>query len=214
MSVSKSDRKAVLSDSDREAVDNRQRNVRVALRPLQIFLRQVRDKLGLGEASVTVGLVSDAEIARMNERFRNKKGSTDVLSFPAVARRGPRRSGLAKRRRSAFAKIEERLASPSESGLDKWLAATAAEERLASPSRSGQVPGEPYRIRSGEYLGDIAISPATARRYAKKNGRTFSSELRVLMLHGVLHLLGYDHETDRGEMERIERKLRKRLGLA
>jgi len=69
-------------------------------------------------------------------------------------------------------------------------------------------------VKPGEYLGDIAISPATARRYAKKHGRELSSELRVLILHGVLHLLGYDHETDRGEMGRIERKLRKRLGLA
>ncbi len=69
-------------------------------------------------------------------------------------------------------------------------------------------------VKPGEYLGDIAISPATARRYAKKHGRELSSELRVLILHGVLHLLGYDHETDRGEMDRIERKLRKRLGLA
>ncbi len=64
------------------------------------------------------------------------------------------------------------------------------------------------------YLGDIAIAPLTARRYAKKNGRSLSKELRVLILHGVLHLLGYDHETDRGEMDRMERKLRRRFGLA
>ena len=64
------------------------------------------------------------------------------------------------------------------------------------------------------YLGDIAIAPETARRYAKKNGQSLSNELRVLILHGVLHLLGYDHETDRGEMDRIERKMRRRFGLA
>jgi probable rRNA maturation factor len=69
-------------------------------------------------------------------------------------------------------------------------------------------------MKAGEYLGDIAISPATARRYAKQHGRKLSSELRVLILHGVLHLLGYDHETDRGEMDRVERKLRERFGLA
>jgi rRNA maturation RNase YbeY len=64
------------------------------------------------------------------------------------------------------------------------------------------------------YLGDIAIAPVTARRYAKKNGRSLNNELRVLILHGVLHLLGYDHETDRGEMDRIEQKMRRRFGLA
>jgi probable rRNA maturation factor len=176
MSVSKSDREAVLRKCDREAIDNRQRSVPVALRPLQTFLRQVRDELGLREASVTICLVSDAEIARMNEMFRKKKGPTDVLSFPPVARRRPRRP--------------------------------------ASATRPGQAPGGPCkRMKEGEYLGDIAISPATARRYARKHGRTLASELRVLILHGVLHLLGYDHETDRGEMGRIERKLRKRYGL-
>jgi probable rRNA maturation factor len=155
---------------------NRQRAVLVARPPLESFLCRVKNELGLEEASLTVCLVSDAEIARMNERFRKKKGPTDVLSFPAVARGKPRRP--------------------------------------ASPTRSGQAPGGPYGAGAGEYLGDIAIAPGTARRYAKKNGRTLASELRVLILHGVLHLLGYDHETDRGEMERVERKLRKRFGLA
>ena len=150
---------------------NRQRAVRVARRPLELFLARVRKELGLGEADVTVCLVSDAEIARMNEAFRKKKGPTDVLSFPAVARRGP---------------VSVRRA-----------------RRWASQ-------GDPQR---GQFLGDIAISASTARRNAKQLGRTFPSELRILILHGVLHLLGYDHETDRGEMDRVERRLRQRLGL-
>jgi len=146
---------------------NRQRAVRTARRPLEVFLRRVKHELGLDQADLTVCLVSDAEIARMNETFRKKKGPTDVLSFPAVTRRKP--------------------------------------VRLRRGSRT---------VEADTNLGDIAISPATARRYAKKNGRKLSSELQVLILHGVLHLLGYDHETDRGEMDRVERKLRKRLGLA
>jgi probable rRNA maturation factor len=63
------------------------------------------------------------------------------------------------------------------------------------------------------YLGDIAISPETARRNARRFKRTLSEELRILILHGVLHLIGYDHETDRGEMERLERRLRREMGL-
>jgi probable rRNA maturation factor len=63
------------------------------------------------------------------------------------------------------------------------------------------------------YLGDIAIAPAVARRNARRFGRTFDDELRLLILHGVLHLMGYDHETDHGEMERRERGLRRRLGV-
>jgi probable rRNA maturation factor len=62
-------------------------------------------------------------------------------------------------------------------------------------------------------LGDIAISPAMARRNARAYGRSLAQELRILILHGVLHLMGYDHETDHGAMERKERKLRRQLGL-
>jgi probable rRNA maturation factor len=66
----------------------------------------------------------------------------------------------------------------------------------------------------GEFLGDIAISPAAARRNARSLGRSLSDEVHVLILHGVLHLLGYDHEADRGEMDGVEGRLRRRLGLA
>jgi probable rRNA maturation factor len=69
------------------------------------------------------------------------------------------------------------------------------------------------RPNRNKFLGDIAIAPAVARRYAKKNGRTLQTEICVLILHGLLHLLGYDHETDRGQMDRIENRLRLKLGL-
>jgi probable rRNA maturation factor len=71
------------------------------------------------------------------------------------------------------------------------------------------------RARSGVgFLGDVAIAPETARRYANRNGRSAEAEIRILMLHGVLHLMGYDHESDQGQMNRIEQKLRRRLGIA
>jgi probable rRNA maturation factor len=167
MNFFQGDRQAVVRECDHQAIDNRQRAVRLARRPLESFLHRATKELRVEEAGLTVCLVSDAEIARLNETFRKKKGPTDVLSFSATARRRPVRL-----RRSA------------------------------------------KTAKTGDYLGDIAISPLTARRYARKNGRKLSSELQVLILHGLLHLLGYDHETDRGEMDRVERKLRKRLGLA
>ncbi len=60
-------------------------------------------------------------------------------------------------------------------------------------------------------LGDVVISVATAERNARGLGRTLLQELDVLALHGFLHLLGYDHETDEGTMDRLEARLRKRL---
>jgi len=61
--------------------------------------------------------------------------------------------------------------------------------------------------------GDLAISVETARKQAAEQGHTLGVELRVLILHGLLHLAGYDHDTDAGRMQRRERQLRARLGL-
>jgi probable rRNA maturation factor len=65
----------------------------------------------------------------------------------------------------------------------------------------------------GHYVGDIVISPETARRYARRRSHGLASELRVLILHGMIHLAGFDHENDSGEMMQLERRLRRRLGL-
>lgn len=161
---------------------NRQRQVRIVARDLEEFLRRVKKELRVSRSDVTVCFVSDTEIARMNQQFRNKKGPTDVLSFPgesSFSPRAARRSPLPRTKTDSRAKLATR------------------RSRKSPPA----------------YLGDIAIAPDVARRYARKNGRTLGCELRVLILHGVLHLLGYDHETDRGEMDRVEQKMRGRFGL-
>jgi probable rRNA maturation factor len=63
------------------------------------------------------------------------------------------------------------------------------------------------------HLGDLAISAARARAQAREFGHSAEDEVRILMLHGVLHLLGHDHETDSGRMARVEKRWRKQLGL-
>jgi probable rRNA maturation factor len=62
-------------------------------------------------------------------------------------------------------------------------------------------------------LGDIAIAKGVAARQARFYGHPAATEWRILALHGLLHLLGYDHETDRGEMSRLEARLQRRAGL-
>ena len=64
-----------------------------------------------------------------------------------------------------------------------------------------------------ENLGDVAISVETAAKQAKENGLEFNDEIAQLILHGLLHLSGYDHETDNGEMNRLELRLRRKLGI-
>jgi probable rRNA maturation factor len=148
-------------------VVNRQRRIALAVGPLASFSERVQHELGFPAESVTICFVSDSAIARLNRKFRDKKGPTDVLSFPAQKTKG--------RRPRPFQGTKEN--------------------------------------KAGGYIGDIVISPETARRYAGRRGRALTAELRVLILHGMIHLAGYDHETDQGEMVRLERRLRRRLGL-
>ena len=73
------------------------------------------------------------------------------------------------------------------------------------PTGQARVPAPP--------IGSIAISLGRARAQAREFGHTVEDEIRILMLHGVLHLLGYDHEGDNGQMARTEKRWRARLGL-
>ncbi len=63
---------------------------------------------------------------------------------------------------------------------------------------------------AGAHLGDVVIAVPTARRQAAAQGHAVDRELRTLLLHGILHCLGHDHETDGGAMDRLERRLRRR----
>ncbi len=99
---------------------------------------------------VTIALVTDAAMRRLNARFRGADYATDVLSFPSDA------------------------------------------------------PG---------VLGDMAIARGVAARQARALGHAEAVELRILALHGLLHLLGYDHDAGTGTMARAEERLRRRAGL-
>jgi probable rRNA maturation factor len=74
-------------------------------------------------------------------------------------------------------------------------------------------PGGPAARTAPPCLGDIVIARGVARRQARKAGHSELTEWCVLALHGLLHLLGYDHERDDGRMQRVERRLRRAGGL-
>ncbi len=69
------------------------------------------------------------------------------------------------------------------------------------------------RPYEGRFLGDIVISAEPAAKQADENGLALETEIKQLILHGVLHLCGYDHETDTGEMDARELELREKLGI-
>jgi probable rRNA maturation factor len=68
-------------------------------------------------------------------------------------------------------------------------------------------------LAPSESLGEIAISTTRAAKQARQHGHSLEEEIAILMLHGLLHLLGMDHEKDHGRMERTERRYREELGL-
>lgn len=121
-------------------------------------------------------------------------------------------------------------------GLGRWLAATAprrargavtialvSDAKIRTLNREFRgvdrttdvlsFPSAAVASSDSQELGDIAIARGVAARQARDAGHTLSTEIRVLALHGLLHLLGYDHERDAGQMARLEARLRRRGGL-
>jgi probable rRNA maturation factor len=154
-------------------------------RGLASWLSRVAPKSARG--TVSVAIVSDARVRALNRQYRRIDRPTDVLSFPASStpRRTPRTRSPRKHviQHSAF---------------------------TIQNSKAAVFPGSPA-VES--FLGDIVIARGVALRQAREAGHSAATEMKVLALHGLLHLLGYDHERDNGAMARLERKLRRRGGL-
>jgi probable rRNA maturation factor len=144
--------------------------------------------------TVTVALVSDARMRALNREFRGLDYATDVLSFPAAPPDGVGAAGLA----------------PGSTPLGPG---SAPGPRRRAPRIRTLARGAGPRVLRSVHLGDIVIATGVAARQARAVGHARAAELRVLALHGLLHLLGYDHDTDRGEMRRVEARLRRRGGL-
>lgn len=138
-------------------VVNRQRKVCVDCVRWRVFVERALKVVPSDGAGVTVAFVSDSRMRGLNRRWRGKRGTTDVLSFP--------------------------------SGQEEF---ERAEELT---------------------LGDVIVSVEQAQRQAAEHGLDFEGEVAQLILHGLLHLCGYDHETDSGEMNALELTLRRRLGI-
>lgn len=138
-------------------VINRQRKIAMDSERWRAFTEKALKVAHTGGAGVTVAFVSDRMMRELNRMWRHKRGTTDVLSFPA--------------------------------GQDEFEKA------------------------EGATLGDVVISVEQAARQAEAHGLEFEEEVSQLILHGLLHLCGYDHETDEGEMNRLEMRLRRRLGI-
>ena len=158
---------------------------RLQVRGLAVWLRRVAPSRARG--AVTIVLVSDPRMRALNRTYRGKDYATDVLSFPAFAPSEPA---------GASAGQAPQLAPSLKPGI-------SSSRRASSPQP----------LAPTGFLGDIVIARGVAKRQARAAGHPELDELRLLALHGLLHLLGYDHERDNGRMRRVERRLRRTGGL-
>ena len=126
--------------------------------------------------------------------------------------------------------VEEGGTNVGAKGLGRWLARVAPRSARGTVSIAilpdARVKTLKRRFRgqnkgtdvlsfpgTGNNLGDIAISRGIAQKQARLLGHSLATEFRVLALHGLLHLLGYDHDSDNGRMARVEARLRRKAGL-
>lgn len=125
-------------------------------------------------------------------------------------------SGVRSRALAAFA-ARARRAAGLRGGVTVLITRNSTMRRLNSrfrgKNRATDVLSFPAIASASGFAGDIAISLDIATRNARILGHSVTDELRILLLHGILHLAGYDHESDKGEMAKKEILLRRRLAL-
>lgn len=130
------------------------------------------------------------------------------LRVEVVADAGVRAPGLARW-------LESAAPASARGDVTVAIVSDARVRALNSRYRNTDAPTDVLSFPSEErrFRGDIVIAKGVATRQAREAGHTLQTELRILALHGLLHLLGYDHERDEGQMSRLERRLRRKGGL-
>jgi probable rRNA maturation factor len=131
-------------------IENRQGKHKISKKKIQQKARAILDALDYPDAELSILIVDDQQIARLNQQYLNRKGPTNVIAF--AMQEGP------------FTEIAPDL------------------------------------------LGDVVISVETAHREAETAGLDWATYFDQLLIHGILHLLGYDHENDPSEARKMEQK--------
>ncbi len=134
------------------------------------------------------------------------------------ARRSPSPAGLARFLRRVASRVPPGAGSGGRFRIDVALVGDRRIRALNLRYRGKDSATDVLAFPSGErlpdggvHLGDLAVSVATAGRQASRRGHSPATEVRILLLHGYLHLLGRDHESDGGAMRRLERRLAREL---
>ncbi len=197
---------------------------RLAAAGLSRWLARVAPRRARGRVSVAV--ISDARVRALNRRYRRRDAATDVLSFPyapdlkvgpttrGTTTRGTTTRGTTTRGTTTRGTTTRGTTTRGTTGAMARAAATRPRRPELQLGRlPSNPPSNPQSLFPNPCLGDIVIARGVARRQARASGHDERTELRILALHGLLHLLGYDHNGDDGAMARMERRLRRKGGL-
>lgn len=138
-------------------IENRQRRRRINPEKLKTAIRKILNALASEPVELSVLLVDDEYITRLNRQYLNRAGPTNVISFP--------------------------MREGESSELHTYL------------------------------LGDVVVSVDTAEREAQKFSQSFEKRLHFLLIHGILHLFGYDHEQSEADAEKMENETERLMDL-
>jgi len=173
-------------------------------------VERLLEAIGEKGSSVSLSFVGDAAIRKLNNEYRGKDTPTDVLSFPLYG--APAQPTVAP---NAHPARRDRLASCSLRPPRASARGPQSSRALCGTSREGFPEGPLDNVVPERMLGDVVISVDTAARQARDYDATLDMEVRRLLIHGLLHLIGHDHERDdeRAAMEREERRLARAIDL-
>jgi probable rRNA maturation factor len=175
---------------------NRQRRCKLFPGAVARHCGEILQELGYADFSLSVVFVSARRMHSMNRQYRGRDYATDVLSFSYYEDKSSALQGGNPdiHRRAPLQTARGNLEPPDRHTLSQRLAVNG--------------------IKEAPFLGDIVISPAVACSQAVRYGISPEKEIRKLLVHGILHLLGYDHETDNGQMNRLQARMVRRRAFA
>jgi probable rRNA maturation factor len=138
-------------------IDNRQSSCGISLKKIQQTVKVILGALNCPDGEISILIVDDPQIEKLNRKYLNRTGPTNVIAFPM--------------REGEFSHLSPHL------------------------------------------LGDVVISTDTAAEEAQNSGMTMEQRFKELLVHGILHLFGYDHETSEQDARKMEKKSQELLEL-
>lgn len=169
-------------------IKNSQRKIRIEPKKIENYITQILEIFKYENFDVSIWFTTNTTIRKFNKNFRKKDKPTDILSFPFYPELKP----------GQRIKIDSKKQN---------------KQDLQKQQNKQYEQYEQYEQVDEQNLGDIIISLEYAKKYADQNNINFDQHLKLLLVHGMCHLIGYDHETEHDYkiMHKLEESILKKL---